>query len=287
VGEERYLELLKRSLTGALQEEAVVPIEGRHRRHRPVVRLLQTRGLVLARRGHVEAAYIDEGRPVGPLVGESMIGRRRLDHLQWCVEDVLARGVLGDVIEAGVWKGGASILMRAVVSVHGSDRCVYLADSFQGLPSPTHPVDDPEIFKGFANLAVPREDVEAAFRRYGLLDDQVRFLEGWFADTLPTVADRTWAVIHIDADLYESTMDALTHLYPNLAPGGYVNIDDYGHLEPCRKAVDDYRTEHNITEALEFIDWTGVFWRRSDPHWTAPDASELSAAPHRHERTVQ
>lgn len=260
--EERYLDLLKRSLGGALQKEAVVPIEGRHRRHRPVMRVLAKKGLVLARRQRVEAAYVEEGRAVGPLAGESMVGRRRLDHLHWCIEDVLARGVPGDIIEAGVWKGGTSILMRAVLAVHDSDRCVYLADSFRGLPPPTHPVDDPHIFKGFSDLGVPRRDVEDAFRRYGLLDEQVRFVEGWFADALPTVSDRIWAVIHIDADMYESTMDALTHLYPNLSAGGYLTIDDYGNLTPCQQAVDDYRAEHNITEPLQWVDWTGVFWRR-------------------------
>ena len=86
-------------------------------------------------------------------------------------------------------------------------------------------------------------------------------LEGWFKDTLPTVADRTWAVIRLDGDMYESTMDALTNLYPQLSPGGFLIVDDYG-FEPCRQAVADYRAAHGIDEPIEEIDWLGAFWRR-------------------------
>jgi O-methyltransferase len=275
--EERYLALLKRSLTGALQEDIVEPVSGRRRRFRPILRVLKRQNLVLARRRRIEPDYIEEGRPVGPLVGETMIGRHRLDHLQWCVEDVVARDVPGDLIEAGVWKGGSVILMRAVLTVLDSNKRVYVADSFQGLPPPTHPVDDPEVFKRFADLSISRRDVEAAFRRYGLLDDQVRFVEGWFSEALPIVSDRAWAVIRIDADMYESTMDALTRLYPNLSPGGYLVVDDYGNLAPCRRAVDDYRAANHITETIQEIDWTGVFWQRRDGSNLSEDRATLAS----------
>ena len=62
--------------------------------------------------------------------------------------------------------------------------------------------------------------------------------------------------------MYESTMDALRALYPKLSVGGYIIIDDYECLSPCKQAVDDYRAEHGITETLQYIDWTGVFWQR-------------------------
>src|SRR5260370_12393106 len=103
-------------------------------------------------------------------------------------------------------------------------------------------------------VAVSREEVERNFRVYDPLDGQVRFLEGWFRDTLPTVRDRAWALIRIDGDLYESTMDALVNLYPSLAPGGFVIIDDFAH-PPCRQAVEDYRAEHRIDEPIETVDW--------------------------------
>ncbi len=96
---------------------------------------------------------------------------------------------------------------------------------------------------------------------YNLLDDRVQFLEGWFRDTLPTVKQRTWSVVRLDGDMYESTMDALVNLYSGLSIGGFLIVDDFAH-EPCRRAVDDFRREHSITETIETIDWTGAYWRR-------------------------
>jgi hypothetical protein len=105
-------------------------------------------------------------------------------------------------------------------------------------------------------------EVERNFGLYGLLDPQVRFLEGWFKDTLPTVADRTWSVARLDGDMYESTMDALVNLYPRLSVGGFLIVDDYG-FDPCRQAVADYRDANGIHEPIESIDWLGAYWRRA------------------------
>ena len=99
------------------------------------------------------------------------------------------------------------------------------------------------------------------FERYGLLDDQVRFLEGWFRDTLPRAPIEKLAVMRLDGDLYESTMDGLTNLYDRLSPGGYVIVDDYS-IPACRLAVEDFRRARGLTEEIVQIDWTGVFWRR-------------------------
>ena len=112
-------------------------------------------------------------------------------------------------------------------------------------------------------LQVSADQVRDNFDRYGLLDERVRFLEGWFADTLSTAPIERLAILRLDGDLYESTMDAFTALYPKLSVGGYVLVDDYGAWEPCRKAVDDYRAAHNITDEITPIDWTGIHWRRS------------------------
>ncbi len=90
----------------------------------------------------------------------------------------------------------------------------------------------------------------------------MRFLEGWFRDTLPNAPIESLAVIRLDGDLYESTTDALAALYPKLSPGGFVIVDDYGAFEPCRRAVDDYRATRGIDDAIEEVDWTGVCWRR-------------------------
>ena len=100
------------------------------------------------------------------------------------------------------------------------------------------------------------------FERYCLLDEQVRFLKGWFSDTLPDAPIEELAVVRLDGDLYESTMDGLVNLYPKLSPGGYCIIDDYGHIDACRQAVDDYRSAHGIEEEMLVIDGAGSYWRR-------------------------
>jgi O-methyltransferase/demethyldecarbamoylnovobiocin O-methyltransferase/8-demethyl-8-(2,3-dimethoxy-alpha-L-rhamnosyl)tetracenomycin-C 4'-O-methyltransferase len=96
-----------------------------------------------------------------------------------------------------------------------------------------------------------------------LLDDQVRFLKGWFKDTLPTAPIEKLSVLRLDGDLYESTMTALESLYPKLSIGGYAIIDDYAPSVPCCvQAVDDFRARHNITEQMESTGEYGVCWKR-------------------------
>jgi O-methyltransferase len=206
-----------------------------------------------------------EGRDWPPFA-ETMIGTRRLDNLVACVRQVLHDDVPGDLIETGAWRGGATILMRAVLAAYGdADRRVWVADSFQGLPVPDgeqYPADEGVDLSGVDILKVDADHVRANFARYGLLDDRVRFLEGWFRDTLPGAPIDALAVIRLDGDLYESTSDALTALYPKLSPGGFVIVDDYGAFEPCRRAVDDYRAAHGIDDPITEVDWTGAFWRR-------------------------
>ena len=178
----------------------------------------------------------------------------RLDNIQSCVETALADGVRGDLIETGVWRGGACILMRAILKVWGdTTRTVWLADSFEGLPPPdpqTYPADLGDRHHQWSEeFSVSREQVEANFRRYGLLDEQVRFLEGWFRDTLPNAPIQNLAVLRLDGDMYESTMQALASLYDRLSVGGFVIVDDY-YLEACAKAIHDFRSQRGITDPI-------------------------------------
>jgi O-methyltransferase len=203
-----------------------------------------------------------------PERGHTMVGAKRLDNVQFCVEDVLARGVPGDFIETGIWRGGVAILMRAVLKAHGvTDRVVWAADSFEGLPPPNaekYPLDAPLKLHRYKQLAVSLEEVQENFRRYGLLDEQVRFLKGWFRDTLPTAPIERLAVLRLDGDLYESTMDALSSLYPKLELGGYVIVDDYNDIAACRQAVTDYRSQLGIRGEIVKVDWTGVYWKKQN-----------------------
>lgn len=201
-----------------------------------------------------------------PTQAHSMIGEARMDNVRACVERVLADDVTGDLIETGVWRGGACIFMRGLLQAHGApDRRVWVADSFKGLPPPNpgkYPKDKGIDAHQYRELAISLETVKANFSRYGLLDDRVRFLEGWFRDTLPTAPIERLAVMRLDGDLYESTMDALSALYPKLSVGGFVIVDDFA-IGACRAAVQDYREAHDITDPIEPVDWTGVYWRRT------------------------
>ena len=108
----------------------------------------------------------------------------------------------------------------------------------------------------------PLDTVRELFARYDLLDDQVRFLPGWFRDTLPSAPMARLALLRIDGDLYESARDALAALYRRVSPGGFVIVDDYRCIPACRQAVDEYRQLEGITAPLREIDWTGVFWQK-------------------------
>jgi len=243
-----YLELLKNTLTGLVYDDEEV------------------RGTrFVLRTGKGTRARRMEGLD-WPVHAHTMVGRLRLDNVQQCVEQALAQQVPGDLIETGVWRGGVTILMRALLKVHDvRDRTVWVADSFQGLPPPRpdrYPSDRGIDLSHIKYLAVSREEVARNFERYGLLDAQVRFLEGWFRDTLPSAPIDRLAVLRLDGDLYESTHDALVHLYPKLSPGGFLIVDDYGHVPACRQAVHDYREAHGITEPIERVDYTGVYWQR-------------------------
>ena len=195
-----------------------------------------------------------------------MVGHLRLANVRSCIERVLEDGVPGDLLEAGVWRGGVGIYMRAVLAAHDDpERLVWLADSFRGLPKPDadrYPADAGDRHWTMDELAIPVEQVKANFARFGLLDERVRFLEGWFSDTLPTAPVDRLAVLRLDGDMYESTMDTLVPLEPKVSSGGFVIVDDYGAVPACKKAVDDYRSDHGITAPIERIDWTGAFWRK-------------------------
>jgi O-methyltransferase len=270
-----YLDLLRRNLTRYGMRERI-PAQWSLRRRL----LFKTVNLMLARNhahgfaratpNALQRSFVQRKRDLGldwPAEAETMIGMQRLTSLQHCVETVLAEDIPGDLIECGVWRGGACILMRAVLAAYGDEtRCVWLADSFEGLPRP-----DPANYKADKGirtelaagiLGVPEAEVRANFQRYGLLDDQVRFLPGWFKDTLHDAPIDRIAVLRLDGDLYESTIQALDALYPRLSPGGFCIIDDYRVVKACEQAVTDYRAKHGISAEIVDIDGTGVLWRK-------------------------
>jgi O-methyltransferase len=202
-----------------------------------------------------------------PTEAETMIGVRRLNNIQELAISVLRDKVPGDFVEAGVWRGGAAIFMKAILSAfEDQDRLVWVADSFEGLPSanpeafPADMGDQHSKLKPY--LGIPCDVVRANFRRYGLLDERVRFLEGYFKDTLHGSPVDQIAILRVDGDMYESTIQTLQALYPRVSSGGYVIVDDFGALPGCKKAVLDYRSEEKINNPIVEIDWTGIYWQR-------------------------
>jgi O-methyltransferase len=266
-----YLDLLERTLTRADATVEAKPVSAdgpgvRQAFKRRLLRELRARGLEVSRLRPVDPEARAEGRD-WPEQAETMVGVRRLDNLRDCIVDVVERDVPGDIVETGVWRGGAMIFARAVLKTLGeTERLVWCADSFEGLPPPdaaTYPADEGDRHSTEDELAVSVEDVRANFARYGLLDDRVRFLKGWFRDTLPSAPIERIAVLRLDGDMYESTIVALQSLYDKVSPGGYVIVDDYGAVLACKQAVDDFRRERAIDDQLVEIDWTGSYWRRS------------------------
>jgi O-methyltransferase len=261
---ELYLDLIEDALLGTNREPGLVPVTGTRTRVGGLVReLIERRGMVLAHPGHT-AEQLEAGSHL-TAPGYSLIGRTRMRNVRSCVESVIRDGVPGDLIEAGVWKGGATIYMKAILAVHGEDRDVYLADSFSGLPPPTHPADLAEGHRldEVEAFSVSVDQVKANFERFRLLDERVHFVQGWFRESLPRLRGHAWAVVRLDGDLYESTMDGLVNLYPGISPGGFLIVDDYYTYDACRQAVDDFRETHQIRETIERIDVTGVYWRRA------------------------
>jgi len=239
---QRYLNLLEASLTGMLIHDA--PAD------------------------HWSGGTFDANtRALGrdwPSLAVSMIGSARMRNLRYACETVILDGIEGDFIETGVWRGGACILMRGIVEAYGdTTRRVFVADSFAGLPPPdatSFPADAGDQHHTVAQLRVSRADVADNFRRFGLLDDRVVFLEGWFKDTLPDAPINRLAVLRLDGDMYESTMHALDALYHKVSYGGFVIVDDYC-LPPCAQAIHDFRARYAITSPILPIDGMGTYWR--------------------------
>lgn len=242
---EYYLKLLHNCLTGVIYDDPPIAILGQKK-------------------------YDTMLREYGwdwPSKAHTMIGSKRLANVRLLVESVLGNNVQGDLIETGVWRGGACIMMRGILAAYDiRNRRVWLADSFCGLPKPdteNYPQDTGETFHEFEELSVSIETVQNNFRRYGLLDEQVVFLKGWFKDTLPQAPIERIAVLRLDGDLYESTIQPLEALYDKVSDNGFIIVDDYHVVSGCKQAVHDFWAKRNLSPELCEIDGVGVFWKKT------------------------
>lgn len=267
----RYLALLKRAVGNLLYPELELQIEHLtqgcgglsgaelHRFQRDIAqRLPEDFARLLA--GKLQG--------VGPLrFAHTMIGLFRLSNIERCAERIIAEKIPGDFLEAGVCKGGAAIFMRGLQIAHGAgERKTFVVDSFEGVP-PSDSARDAGYGLDLEEARLPwlacsEETVRDHFSRYDLLDSNVLFVKGWLADSLPGAAIGPLALLRIDVDLYSSTAQCLDLLYDKVSPGGFVIVDDYGFLRCCRDAVDEFRARRSIAEPIQWVDGSGIYWRK-------------------------
>ena len=236
----RYVDLLALSLTGALYEDPPLIACGTD-------------------------VYDENLRLYGadwPSTALTMIGQKRLDNVVQLIRSVIGNKVPGDFVETGVWRGGACIMACGVLKAHRvTDRRVIACDSFAGLPAGNgekYPHDADSDFHSYTDLAVSLDEVKANFARYGLLDDMVVFVEGWFNESMSRVPSKQIAVLRLDGDMYESTICPLEHLYDRVPEGGWIIVDDYHVVPACKAAVHDFFSGRSLKPVLHEIDGTGV-----------------------------
>jgi len=268
---EIYLDLLKNSLTRYIFDDGYLPLHLRtHGKvkgvlYKSIEKILNPFNLELVKHNQFDPELRSVGKD-WPATAETMIGLTRLDNIQYCMEEVLKKNIKGDFIETGAWRGGATIFMRGILRAYSvKNRKVWVADSFKGLPqtsSESHNQDIEDRLWAYPQLSISLREVKRNFSKYDLLDNQVKFLEGWFKDTLPVAPIKNLALIRLDGDMYESTMDSLNVLYPKLSIGGYIIVDDYC-LPQCREAIKDFRSKMKIKSKIRRIDWSSIYWQRN------------------------
>ena|ERR1700761_1638038 len=181
------------------------------------------------------------------------------------VEYAINNDIAGDIVECGVWKGGSMMAAALTLLNLGVKRRLYLFDTFAGMTKPTAVDRDYEGTSGFELLKIgalddeniPLEEVRTNLRSTGYDENLITYIKGPVEETLPDKAPDTIAVLRLDTDWYESTRHELEHLFPRVSSGGVVIIDDYGHYEGARKAVDEFIAATKLPLLLNRIDFTG------------------------------
>jgi hypothetical protein len=208
----------------------------------------------------------------------TMTTPERVFALRQSVQYVVRHNIPGDIVECGVWKGGSMMAVaRTLIELGATDRRLYLFDTFEGMPPPSE-VD--REFSGAPAAAVlaasdrrtnvvwaysPLDDVKQAMASTGYDEDKLVYVPGKVEDTVPERSPDAIALLRLDTDWYESTYHELKHLYPRLSVGGVLILDDYGHWEGARKAVDQYVGEHNLKLLLNRIDYSGRIGVKIEP----------------------
>jgi O-methyltransferase len=191
-----------------------------------------------------------------------MVGLKRLRNLHRLAHCIDERGTPGDVVECGTCNGGSGAILAGVACRSPLGRHVWLLDSFSGLPSAggndgPHSADYTGLCRGHPDR------VRQALRSAGVRDDAVTLVTGWFNETVPTLPVTQIALLHIDADWYDSVRVVLEHLYDKVSPGGYIVFDDFGYWEGCRRACREFLTARGIHAAPTLVDGIGAYFKKS------------------------
>ena len=268
-----YIELFKKVLIGNIYKESSwEKLYDNHKNlfSRPIsfqflrdfiVRSFEKKSITLFKKLKFDSEKNLDGRGVQSGIRYTAVSKKRLDNIEYCIDEILNNNVEGDFIETGVWRGGACIFMRELLRINNiKDRKVFVADSFEGMPKPKDKFDGPD-HSSFDSAKVSLEEVKENFNMFNLNDDQVVFIKGWFSESLPNAPIKKISLLRLDGDLYHSTMDSLKNLYHKVSKGGYVIIDDYYDWPECKRAVTEFRNENSIKSELIDIDWASVYWK--------------------------
>jgi O-methyltransferase len=197
-------------------------------------------------------------RTVFPFTMASVARLRALDALARRVDEL---AVPGDVVECGTCNGGSAAILARVAHQSPHHRHVWLLDSFAGLP-PATDRDGGRAAEYTGLCAGSPVRVREVLSRVGVPDAAVSLVPGWFQDTLPSLMVESIAILHIDADWYDSVLLVLDRLYDRVSPGGFVVLDDYGYWEGCQRAWDDFRAKRGITVDLVDVDGVGAYFQK-------------------------
>jgi O-methyltransferase len=207
----------------------------------------------------VRALFLAEPyRTVLPYSMCSLSRLRSLDRLASCVDE---EQIAGDIVECGVCNGGSAAILANRVCRSSEQRHVWLLDSFAGLP-PAGDKDGPDAARWVGACYGRPNAVRDVLQRVGARDDAFTLVPGWFNDTVPSLPVERIALLHIDADWYESVLVVLEHLYDKVSPGGYIVFDDFHYWKGCRKAFEEFFGRRNIQPQVHPVDGIAVYIRK-------------------------
>lgn len=186
----------------------------------------------------------------------TLCGNARLRALYQAVRQTVTEGVPGDVVECGTARGGSAALIGLSLKQMGADWRLWVFDTFEGLPAPDVTGPDWEEGRGYTGrFRGSLEEVRELFKKCGILS-KATFVKGLFIDTLPGCGVQAISLLHIDCDWYESVKLCLDTFYERVSSGGIIQIDDYGHWEGARKAVDEFLKNHPQEVRIRYVDYT-------------------------------